>query len=53
MKQIVVGVAEMKVSTQPEDLLVTKAMGASIGLAVYDPAAVVGGILQYMPAFFT
>lgn len=48
MKQIVVGVAEMKVSNQPEELLMTKPIGACIGLAVYDPKAGVGGILHFM-----
>lgn len=43
-----VGVADMKVSNQPEELLVTHALGSCIGLAVYDPQAKVGGILHYM-----
>ncbi len=47
-KRIVVGVADMKVSNHPEDLLVTHALGSCIALAVYDPRAMVGGILHYL-----
>jgi chemotaxis protein CheD len=46
--QIVVGVADMKVSNQPEDVLVTHALGSCIGVAIYDPVSRVGGILHYM-----
>lgn len=48
MKQVVIGIAEMKVSNQPGELLVTKPLGVCIALAVYDPKARVGGILHYM-----
>lgn len=47
MNQIV-GVADMKVSNNPEDVLVTYSLGSCIGLAVYDPVASVGGLLHYM-----
>lgn len=47
MNQIV-GVADMKVSNNPEDVLVTYSLGSCIGLAVYDPVATVGGLLHYM-----
>ena len=43
-----VGVADMKVSKQPEEVLVTHALGSCIGVAIYDPLAKVGGILHYM-----
>ncbi len=43
-----VGVADMKVSKQPEDVLVTHALGSCIGVAIYDPVARVGGILHFM-----
>ena len=46
--QIVVGVADMKVSSKPDEVLVTHALGSCIGVAVYDPVAKVGGILHYM-----
>jgi chemotaxis protein CheD len=45
---IVVGVADMKVSNDPEDILVTYSLGSCIGIAVHDPVARVGGILHFM-----
>lgn len=47
MKQTV-GVAEMAISANPEDTLVTHALGSCLGLAVYDPVAQVGGLLHVM-----
>jgi len=44
MKQIV-GVADMKVSNDPADTVITYSLGSCIGLAIYDPVARVGGIL--------
>lgn len=46
--QVVVGVADMKVSNRPEEVLVTHALGSCIGVAIYDPVVRVGGILHYM-----
>jgi chemotaxis protein CheD len=46
--QIVVGVADMKVSNRPEEVLVTHALGSCLGVAIYDHAAKVGGILHFM-----
>ena len=47
MKQIV-GVADMKVSNNPGESLITYSLGSCIGLVIYDPVARVGGILHYM-----
>ncbi len=47
MKQIV-GVADMKVSNNPKDALITYSLGSCIGLVIYDSVARVGGILHYM-----
>lgn len=44
----VVSVAEMKISDQPEDIIVTHALGSCLGIAVHDPIAGVGGILHVM-----
>ena len=46
--QLVVGVADLKVSNQAADVLVTHAPGSWIGVAICDPLATVGGILHYM-----
>lgn len=45
---IIVGVADMKVSNDPEAVIVTHSLGSCIGLAIYDPVAAVGGMLHYM-----
>ncbi len=47
MKQIV-GVADMKVSKNPGESIITYSLGSCIGLVIYDPAVKVGGILHYM-----
>jgi chemotaxis protein CheD len=44
----IVGVADMKISKDVGDLIVTHALGSCLGVAVYDPAAKVGGILHVM-----
>ena len=45
---LVVGVADMKVSRDPGVTLVTHSLGSCIGLAIYDPVVRVGGLLHYM-----
>ena len=47
MKQIV-GVADMKVSNNVNESLVTYSLGSCIGLVIYDPSVKVGGMLHYM-----
>lgn len=46
--RIVVGVADMKVSNNPVDEIITYSLGSCIGIAVYDPYAKVAGLLHYM-----
>jgi chemotaxis protein CheD len=48
MSDIVVGIADMKFSNNPHDVLVTYALGSCIAVAIYDPAIRVGGLLHYM-----
>lgn len=45
---IIVGVADMKVSNDPAAVLVTYSLGSCIGVAVYDPVVRVAGILHFM-----
>jgi chemotaxis protein CheD len=45
---IVIGVADMAVSSKVEDTLITYSLGSCIAVITYDPAAKVGGILHYM-----
>ena len=44
----IVGVADMKISSQPDDQLVTYALGSCLGIAIYDPVVKVGGMLHVM-----
>lgn len=46
--EITVGIADMKVSDDPEAILITRSLGSCIGVAVYDPKSRVGGLLHYM-----
>jgi chemotaxis protein CheD len=48
MKNIIVGVADMKVSNDREAVLITYSLGSCIGVAIYDPVVKVGGLLHYM-----
>ncbi len=46
--KIIVGIADMKVTKNPDDALITYSLGSCIGVAIYDPAARVGGLLHFM-----
>lgn len=48
MEQIVVSMADCRVSNAPGQLLATYALGSCIGLALYDPKVPVGGLLHFM-----
>jgi chemotaxis protein CheD len=48
MAEIVVGISDLKVSNNVDDVLVTFALGSCVGLVIYDPVAKVGGMLHYM-----
>lgn len=45
---IVVGVSDMKVSKDPDSVLVTYSLGSCIGVAIWDRMAHVGGMLHFM-----
>jgi chemotaxis protein CheD len=47
-KVITVGIADFKVSSDPEADIVTYALGSCIGVAIWDEVARVGGILHLM-----
>ncbi len=47
----VVGVAEMKVSRSPSDVLITYSPGSCIDLTLFDPQARVGGLIHCMLPF--
>ncbi len=44
----VVGVADMKIISQPGDIIVTHALGSCLGITIHDPVANVGGMLHVM-----
>ena len=48
MTELVVGISDLKVSSNPAASMITYALGSCIAVAVYDPAAKVGGLLHYM-----
>ncbi len=48
MSQRVVGIAELHVSADPSETLVTYSLGSCIGIAIYDPKVRVGGMLHLM-----
>ncbi|HET6461663.1 MAG TPA: chemotaxis protein CheD [Syntrophales bacterium] len=48
MSEIVVGISDLKVSANVNDILVTYALGSCVGITVYDPVAKVGGLLHFM-----
>lgn len=45
---VVVGMADLRVSADPDARLVTYALGSCLGVAVHDPVARVGGLLHVM-----
>jgi chemotaxis protein CheD len=45
---VIVGVGDMKVSSNPEVVLATYSLGSCIGVGIYDPVVKVGGLLHYM-----
>ncbi|MGE5609831.1 MAG: chemotaxis protein CheD [Bacillota bacterium] len=42
-----VNVSDAKASRDPQDVLVTYSLGSCIGVALYDPAARIGGLLHF------
>jgi chemotaxis protein CheD len=48
MSDIVVGISDLKVSNNVNDVLVTYALGSCVGVTVYDPVVKVGGLLHFM-----
>lgn len=48
MKTIVVGISDMKVSNNPDEVLITYSLGSCLGVIIYDPVAKVAGMLHSM-----
>jgi len=48
MKTTVVGISDMKVSNNLDEVLITYSLGSCLGVAIYDPVACVAGLLHSM-----
>jgi chemotaxis protein CheD len=48
MRSLIVGIADCQVSSDPESVLVTYALGSCIAVVVWDPAVKVAGLLHFM-----
>jgi chemotaxis protein CheD len=46
--KIIVGVADMRLSTLPEDVIITYSLGSCIGLTLYDSEKRIGGLVHCM-----
>lgn len=44
----IVDIADMKISSQVSDILVTYSLGSCVGVAVYDPVLHIGGMIHCM-----
>jgi chemotaxis protein CheD len=47
-RDVVVGIAELRLSADPSERLVTYALGSCLGIAIHDPVARVAGLLHAM-----
>lgn len=48
MAILVVGISDIKASSNPEDVIITYSLGSCIGMTIYDPETRVGGMIHYM-----
>lgn len=46
--KLIVGISDMKISSGPDDVIVTYSLGSCIGLTLYDPAIRAGGLIHCM-----
>jgi chemotaxis protein CheD len=47
-RYLVVNIADMKVSDQPEDVLITYSLGSCIAVVLYEPISKIGGMIHLM-----
>ena len=48
MSQVTVDISDLRVTGNPDDLLITYALGSCIAVIVHDPKKKVGGMIHYM-----
>jgi chemotaxis protein CheD len=46
--KIIVGVADMRFSSEPDDVIITYSLGSCIGLTLYDSGKRIGGLVHCM-----
>jgi len=46
--KVIVGISDMRISTKPDDVLITYSLGSCIGVVLWDPEVKVGALLHYM-----
>ena len=47
LKRVTVNISDMKISNDPEALLITHSLGSCIGVICYDPKIKLGGLLHF------
>lgn len=47
-RRLVVGIGDSAVSDQPDDVIVTHALGSCIAVCIWDPVVRVGGMLHFL-----
>jgi chemotaxis protein CheD len=45
-KQTIIGIAQMKISRDPDEILVAPNLGSCIGVSAYDPVEKIGGMIH-------
>jgi len=48
MATIVVDIAGMQITRNPEDILITYSLGSCVGVSIYDPVLRIGGLIHCM-----
>jgi chemotaxis protein CheD len=48
VSQLIVGIGDCQLSNDPQQTLITYALGSCIAIAIYDPIVNVGGLLHYL-----
>ena len=47
MTNITVGISDARISTDPDAVIITHALGSCIGVTIYDPVRKIGGLLHF------
>jgi len=45
--KVIIGMSDANVSNDPQDILETLSLGSCIGVCLYDPTKIIGGMLHY------